>query len=405
MRKICLTVVGIFLLFVHAFSQSTSNTSDDYKSLDLKLEETNLVSGYYSQSGNHSAVTGGLGTQQLTDVSNIIDLRFVKWDIFEHKHTLNFELGIDHHSAASSANVSKSGASKTGGTRIYPSINWQVENDEKRTTFGLGASFSYEYTYHSLGANILFSKHSRDNNREFNATGNIFLDGVKMVEPSELRPQTVVVTSASRGGEASAIPSNPRNTFATSFSLSQVVNKRLQVAFIADAVAQQGYLGLPFHRVYFNNSYSEKIENLPDTRFKLPLGIRLNYFAGDRFIIRTYYRFYTDSWGITAHTASIETPVKITPFVSVSPFYRYYIQTASNYFAPIYAHKVTDVYYTSNYDYSAFTANYAGINLRIAPPKGVFGSKNFSVLEIRYGHYNQTTDLVANNISVNLRFK
>lgn len=394
------------ILLVHAFSQSPSSTDPEaYKSLDLKLEETNLVTSYYSQNGNHSPVTGGIGTQKLTDISNIINLKFVKWDIFDRKHTFHVELGIDHHTAASSAYVSKTGASKTGGTRIYPSVNWQVENEAKRTTFGVGASYSNEYTYHSYGANILFAKHSKDNNREFTAKGNIFLDQVKMVQPSELRPEPVVVSSASRAGDANKIPSSPRNTFATSFSLSQVVNKRFQVSVIADAVAQQGYLGLPFHRVYFKNITTEKVEKLPASRFKLPLGIRLNYFAGDKVILRSYYRYYTDNWGVTAHTASLEVPVKITPFVSVSPFYRYYVQTAAKYFAPIYAHDLNDVYFTSNYDYSAFHSQFAGINFRVAPPKGVFGVKNFSLLEIRYGHYHQTTGLNANNISLNIRFK
>src|SRR5580765_1191712 len=141
MKRICLYSVGIFLFCFRAWAQDPAVT-DDYKSMKLKVEEVNIVSGYYSQSGNHSPVTGGIGTQQLTDISNVIDLKLVNWDILERKHSYNIELGIDHHTAASSAYVSKTGASRTGGTRIYPSLNWQVENEEKRTTFGLGASYS-----------------------------------------------------------------------------------------------------------------------------------------------------------------------------------------------------------------------------------------------------------------------
>jgi len=113
MRRICLTVIGLFLMFVSAFSQSSYPipTDEEYQRRKLTLEETNLISSYYTQTGNHSAITGGIGTQKLTDVSNIISLRFVKWDLSERKHSLDFELGIDHHTAASSANVSKSGAS------------------------------------------------------------------------------------------------------------------------------------------------------------------------------------------------------------------------------------------------------------------------------------------------------
>ncbi|HEY1872101.1 MAG TPA: DUF3570 domain-containing protein, partial [Chitinophagaceae bacterium] len=318
MKRICLSVVGMFLLCFRSWAQDPSAT-DDYKSMKLKVDEVNIVSGYYSQSGNHSPVTGGIGTQQLTDLSNVIDLKLVNWDMLERKHSYNIELGIDHHTAASSAYVSKTGASRTGGTRIYPSFNWQVENEQKRTTFGLGASYSHEYTYQSFGFNVLYSKKSKDNNREFTAKGNLFLDRVKMVEPSELRPAPTIITSASRGEESkNLIPSNPRNTFDAALSLSQIVNKRMQVSFLTDGVVQNGYLGLPFYRVYFNDN-SVHIENLPSLRLKLPVGVRLNYFLGDKIILRSYYRFYVDNWGVKAHTASIEMPVKITPFISISP--------------------------------------------------------------------------------------
>lgn len=322
----------------------------------------------------------------------------------DHKITLNVDLGIDHHTAASSAYVSKSGASNTGGTRVYPSVNWQVENSEKRTTFGLGAAFSFEYTYHSYSVNAIYSKHSIDKNREFSARANIFLDGVKMIFPSELRTGTSATTSASGGGGSSqTIPSELRSTLATSFTFSQVMNKNMQIAFIGDVVFQGGYLGLPFHRVYFNDN-SVGVERLPTTRFKLPLGVRFNYFVGDRIIFRTYYRYYIDSWGISAHTASIEAAVKITPFISVSPFYRYYTQNASGYFAPINEHSVREAYYTSNYDFSAFNSGYEGINFRYTLLKGLFGIKSLNMIELRYGHYNQTTGLKANNFSLNLKF-
>lgn len=405
MRKICLSVVGIFLACFGSWAQQSS--SDDYKKLNLKVEDVNIVSGYYSQNGNHSAVTGGIGTQKVTDLSNTIDLKLMKYDILGRKHSFNIELGIDHHTSASAAYVSTTGASRTGGTRIYPSFNWQVENSQKRTTFGLGASLSHEYTYNSFGLNVLFAKKSKDDNREFTAKGTLFLDAVKMLEPSELRPKaTTNLTSASRGehDEGENIPSSARNTFDASFSLSQVVNQRMQFAILADAVVQQGYLGLPFYRTYFNDG-SVHIENLPSSRLKLPVGMRLNYFLGDRIILKSYYRYFMDNWGVKSHTVSFEAPYKITPFVSISPFYRYYIQTAANFFAPYGVHTATDKYYASDYDYAAFSANYEGLNLRLAPTNGVFGSKGFSALELRYGHYRQTTGLIANSLTLNLTFK
>lgn len=98
--------------------------------------------------------------------------------------------------------------------------------------------------------------------------------------------------------------------------------------FIADLIYQQGYLGLPFHRVYFNGAILPVIENLPDTRLKIPIGFRANYFLSDKVILRSFYRYYHDDWGLSAHTVDLETPIKINPFLSVTPFYRYYTQSA-----------------------------------------------------------------------------
>lgn len=417
MKKLFLSAIAMYALMLQAFSQSPAD-STGYKQKRLSFEEANLVSSYYSQNGNHSAVTGGIGTEKVTDLSNGLEVKFSGVTYGGNKHTFTAGLGIDHHTSASSAYVSKTGASQTGGSRIYPSLNWQVENPRKKTTFGAGAYLSSEYNYQSIGLDASFSKETHKNG-QFSAKVNAYFDQVKLIYPSELVPGTTsstdngttTYTTASRRTvtlgpgehEGVYIPSSPRTTVSGSLSFSQVINKRLQGSLSFDVVGQTGYLGLPFHRVYFSDG-TEAVEKLPSNRFKLPVGIRLNYFLGDKIILRSYYRYYTDDWGIQSHTASLEVPYKITPFLSVAPFYRYYVQTAAKYFAEYATHKATDEYYTSNYAYSAFNSGYAGVNVRIAPPKGVFNS-SLSTLELRYGHYTQTTQLSANVITLAFTFK
>ncbi|MVT44974.1 DUF3570 domain-containing protein [Chitinophaga oryziterrae] len=429
MRKICLTVIGLYAMFLHAFSQSTAPASETgYQAKRLKLEEVNLVSSYYSQNGDHSAVTGGIGTEKVTDISNGISLKWVGWGIHGRKQTLGLGFGFDHHTSASSAYVNKTGASKTGGSRIYPSLNWTVENEAKGRTFGIGAYYSSEYNYHSHGLDILFAQKTH-NNGEFSAKLTAYFDQVKMIYPSELVPAsdsvttttttggTTIITSASgqqtvvnSDGTTTTtttshytIPSDPRTTLTESFSFSQVINPRMQASVTVDLVEQSGYLGLPFHRVYFTDG-TDKVENLPSNRFKLPLGLRLNYFLGDRIILKAYYRYYMDSWDVQSHTAGIEMPVKISPFFSLSPFYRYYTQTAAKYFAPYSAHLLTDTYYTSNYAYAALNSQSMGLGLRLAPPGGILHSR-LGVLELRYAHYTQTTNLTANMVTLSMTFK
>lgn len=411
MKKISLTVIGLYLLLLNAFSQATTkgstteavkDTATAYITKPLQLDDINLVSSYYNQNGNHSAVTGGIGTELVTDISNGLDLKFIGSDKDGYKYTLTAGLGIDYHSAASSAYVSKTGASKTGGTRVYPSINYSEEN-KNGTIKSIGIYYSAEYNYHSFGIDAGYSR-KIGSGGELSTKINAYFDKVKLIYPSELRPaSTVVVTSASSGGGSSSIPSSPRYTYTGSLAYSQIINKTMQASLLLDIVAQTGYLSLPFHRVYFSDG-ADRVENLPSLRYKLPVGFRLNYFLSDNIILRSYYRYYTDDWGITAHTASLEIPVKITPFFSVSPFYRFYTQTASTYFAPYKAHSSSDTYYSSNYVYSAFSSNYYGVGIHVAPPGGIWKTA-LSSLEIRYGHYTQTTDLNSNIISFNFSFK
>ena len=407
MKKICLTLVGIYMMMLHAYSQFEDKDTSFYIPKPLKIDEINLVSSYYKQDGNHSAVTGGIGTEKVTDFSNGLEVKWIGWDNMQRKNILTAGLGFDHHTSASSAFVSTSGASKPGGSRIYPSLNWSVENQQKGTGFGLGLYYSKEYNYTSYGIDAEYSKKTK-NNGEFTGKITGYFDQVKLIYPSEFVKAATVTAASSRGGDDGAsrsrIPSSPRTTLTASFSFSQIINQRLEGIILLDAVGQSGYLGLPFHRVYFSDG-TPNIEKLPSQRFKLPIGIRLNYFLGDRIILRSYYRYYIDSWGLQSHTASLEVPVKITPFFSISPFYRFYNQTAIKYFAPYGMHTAQDQYYTSNYDLSKFNSNFFGAGIRIAPPKGILGNQHFNMIEIRYGHYSKNIEMNADVISMNLKFK
>ncbi|HVM90074.1 MAG TPA: DUF3570 domain-containing protein [Puia sp.] len=402
MRKICLTVIGLYLNFLHAYSQFYPVQKPTYSVRPLKFDEANLVSSYYWQNGNHSAVTGGIGTEKGMDLANGLDVKWIGYDADSNKKTLTAGLGVDYHTFASQAYVSQSGASKSWGTRIYPEINWSVENMSTGKSFEIGAYYSSEYDYHSLGLNAGYSWKNL-NNGEYHVKLTGYYDRVKLIYPSELNTTSVsTVTSASSGG-SSGIPSSPRVTLNGSFTFSQVINDRMSGSILADLVFQSGELSLPFHRVYFKNG-TDAIELLPSTRVKFPIGFRLNYFLGDQFIIRAYYRFYADSWGILAHTMNIELPVKLNAFFSVSPFYRFYHQSEAKYFAPYEEHSLQDNYYTSNYALSTFNSQSFGMGFRVAFIKSLLGTGIYG-LEARYSHYQQTTDLVANVVSLNLKFK
>ncbi len=395
MKRILLTAASL-LAMITSFAQQDST---GYKSRKLKVEEINLVSSYYRQDGNNAAVTGGIGSQKLTDIANVIDIKLTRYDKKLRKHTFGGELGIDTYTSASSDKVDlkANSSASSGDLRIYPALSWSMENETKGSTIGAGLSSSTEYDYQSFGANLSYAQKTKNKMGEITLRVQAYLDQLTLINPVELR-------TGSNGEDDENYGSASRNTFSGSLSYSQIVNKKLQVLFSAEAVQQQGYLSLPFHRVYYQDGTVHQ-ENLPDTRFKIPLGFRASFFASDKIIIKGYYRYYTDDWGLHSNTANIEVPIKLTPFISVSPFYRYYNQTAIKYFAPYKQHTAQNIYHTSNYDLSEFSSNFFGAGVRLAPPKGVFGKKHVSMIELRYGHYTKNIQMNADIVSMNLKFK
>jgi hypothetical protein len=393
MRKISLTVLGLYLSIVSAFSQHADSAA--YKSRKLQLDEINFVSSYYHQDGNNSAVTGGIGTEKLSDVANTIELKMSRYDSRLRKHTYGFELGVDHYTSASSDKIDPTTISSASMSdlRVYPTLSWTMQNEKKKRSIGLALSYSQEYDYFSIGLGANFTKASKDNNREFSLRFQSYFDKWNIIYPIELR-----------GANQDKEENSGRNSFSLALSLAQVVNQRFQISVIAEPVYQMGLLATKYQRVYFKDG-PLKAETLPEDRVKFPVGLRANYFLGDKIILRSFYRFYADGWGIMAHTAELETPIKLTPFVSVSPYYRFYTQSAADYFAPYNMHSISDRYFTSDYDLSKFNSHFFGTGLRFAPPKGVLGIQRINSLELRYGHYSRSNDLQANIISLQVKLK
>lgn len=396
-----------------------------------------IIGGYYQQDGSHGAVEGGRGTQQLTDVPPAIIVN-VPLDTVSR---LSVNVGADFYSSASTDRIDFALSTPSAhDVRIHGDFGYSREQKAKGTIWGAGAGVSKEYDYLSFNVAGSFAKTSRDGNRQLSLAGQVFFDRVTLITPLELRPgYTGNITGKGNYG------SDTRQTYNFTATYSQVLTKRLQAAISTELVSQNGLLSTPFHRVYFwdnpdpnlapsagsdfvaRSATAARIEALPRARFKYPVSLRLNYYATDLVQIRGFYRFYNDNFGVAAHTLELELPVKVTPFFVLYPFYRYHTQTAATYFAPFAQHSISDQYYTSDYDLSAFSANKVGLGLRYSPVYGIgrfrVPGKNaqglprvmrFKSLDLRYAHYQQTgsssyaaqdrADLTANIVSFDLGF-
>ena len=369
---------------------------EEYVRPDWKTIDVDFLSSYYSQDGNNSAVTGGLGTEQLTDFTQKVSINLPVTPSF----TLNVDGGYDYYSSASTDNIDNIKSSDSASDmRTHGNIGVAFQiSDTKTLGFFLGGS--KEYDYFSLSGGINVGLESKDQNTAVKIALQTFVDKWDVIFPRELRGTAIV-------------PTDKRNAYNGSIAISQIVNKRTQVQIQLEGTYMNGLLSTPFHSVYFKGQENARIERLPDTRLKVPMGLRLNSYLSDKLILRTYYRYYWDSWGMQGHTAQIELPIKLNRFLSIAPYYRFHTQTALDYFKPYKEHILNQQYYTSDYDLSALSSNSFGVAVSYSPAGGLVNVKMpfmkqplFSIksIDIKYSHYSRNSGLKANIISVGVGF-
>ncbi|MFK7936759.1 MAG: DUF3570 domain-containing protein [Saprospiraceae bacterium] len=367
-----------------------------YERPDWQAIDVNFLSSYYAQDGNNSPVTGGIGTEQLTDFTQKL---IVSVPVNE-KLTMLVDGGYDYYSSASTDNIDniRSSDSKSD-VRMHGNLGFNYQLTDAQT-FGarLGASTEYDYTSVNFGLN--YGWQSADENTAVDMSLQAFIDQWALYFPAELR------------GTAS-VPTKQRQSYNASLSISQVLSKKVQAQIQLEATYMNGLLSTPFHRVYFQDADAVRIENLPSTRLKIPIGLRVNTFLSEKVIARWYYRFYWDDWGVQAHTASVELPIKINRFFSVFPFYRFHTQTAADYFQPYQQHQTSSTFYTSDFDLSALQSHSFGLGLSYSPANGIAKIKlpfrkrpTFTVksIDLKYSRYYRSTGLQSDIISLGFSF-
>ncbi|MDI1315737.1 hypothetical protein [Flavobacterium sp.] len=101
MKKRVISVAFLAVLFSFQAKAQNDTLSENYKKQKLKIEEINFVSSYYKQDGNNSAVTGGVGTEKLTDVATTLEVILSKKDKKNNVHSFDLSLGVDSYTSAS----------------------------------------------------------------------------------------------------------------------------------------------------------------------------------------------------------------------------------------------------------------------------------------------------------------
>ncbi|WP_188604915.1 DUF3570 domain-containing protein [Aquaticitalea lipolytica] len=311
MKYLIITVA----LFCYGSIMAQQDSTLVYKKRVLETTEVDFLSSYYSQDGNNASVTGGIGTEKLSDLTATIVVSLPLND----DDVLTVDAGISAYTSASSSNgnpfdisgasgngddddddrraapgdvigspwVASSGASRSD---VWSSINadYSHSSDDRNTIWNADVSFATEYDYSSIGFGGGLTKLFNEKNTTVGMSAKVYLDTWRPIYPTELKAYADEngnlnqgffngITILDQNGNASTnwqplngfdvINNKGRNSYSISLSFSQILSKNAQFSVFLDVVRQQGWLANPLQRVYFgdvDNYYIGNASSIPN---------------------------------------------------------------------------------------------------------------------------------------------
>ena len=349
--------------------------------------DVDFLLNYYDQDGEHSPVTGGIGTEDLQVLAPVF---VVKWAVSED-WTLKMDFGVDSITSASTDNIDAevSSASRQD-QRAYSTVTASRRQGENQTwRFGVG--FSNEYDYSSLSGRVGWTRDFDQRNTTLALGLGFYSDSIDLYDIEGVNQS-----------------SDDRQTIDFSASLTRVLGPRTVGSVEFSYTGQSGFLSTPFHEVILTPTSStpdgERIaERLPDSRERIAAGLSLNHSLTKRVVQRLYYRFYNDDWGIQAHTVEAETHFRLPTEndIWIFPILRFYTQTGSDYFTLPRTVQGSEPFFTADRDLSEFTSEKFGFGLRLQrrnPKKGFFS--RLRSFESRLTTYSRDDGLDALSLSL-----
>ena len=218
-------------------------------------------------------------------------------------------------------------------------LSWKATS---RSTVGMGAYYSQEENYESVGMTLrgLFETMDRNDTFSFRLTG--------LFDKVELE-----YFDGTEGGE------DDRRTFSPGLGWTHVLTGKALLTLNYDLTLQRGYLGTPAQSVVVGTT--EVQENLPDSRIRHALHGRLRYLLLDTLAVEPGVGYYIDDWGASAYSMEVAFHWEaVANTLIVRPGYRFHSQTAIDYFVGE-GETTLSEYHTQDSDLGEFTTSTFGL--------------------------------------------
>ncbi len=131
--------------------------------------------------------------------------------------------------------------------------------------------------------------------------------------------------------------------------LSQIATPDMILGFDYELITDEGFLNNPYRSYRFltnpldpSAGYQFAQEVYPDTRTSDAAALRMLYYLPERRSVGANYRYFTDDWGIDAHTVALNYTQVWRDNWTFEARYRYYRQTAADFYSDLFTFESQD---------------------------------------------------------------
>jgi hypothetical protein len=172
--------------------------------------------------------------------------------------------------------------------------------------------------------------------------------------------------------------------------ITQILTRNLILSLNYQALTDQGYLQSPYREVLYLDptqpkGYGTASQVYPGTHTSNAAAVELKYYLPYRAALDGSYRYYTDTWGIVAHTLQLgyTQPWKHWIF---DGSVRYYKQNAASFFSDLFPRADAQNFMARDRELAAFTSYTLGVGAAydFQIPRVPWIQKN--TLNLRYNH-------------------
>jgi hypothetical protein len=173
--------------------------------------------------------------------------------------------------------------------------------------------------------------------------------------------------------------------------ITQILTRSMIASFNYEVLTDQGYLQSPYRQILYATpgqglGFKQGPQIYPNTRTSNAGSIELKYYLPYRAAVTGKYRYFSDTWGIRAHTAELGyTHPAFGRFIFDGTF-RFYTQNAASFFSDLFPRIDSQNFVARDRELAAFNSYTIGAGLTYDFPIPRNPWVNRSTANIRFDH-------------------